>query len=76
LISRRHGGIREAADEFGRFVRCSSEFPFLPGVQKVWRFLRENSLGPVIEIRSGFWHASDLDPAEVDQLETAEQVLR
>jgi predicted dehydrogenase len=56
--------IREAADEFGRFVRCSSEFPFLPGVQKVWRFLRENSLGPLIEIRSGFWHASDLDPTK------------
>jgi predicted dehydrogenase len=56
--------IREAADEFGRFVRCSSEFPFLPGVQKVWRFLRENPLGPVLEIRSGFWHASDLDPTK------------
>ena len=56
--------IRETADELGRFVRCSSEFPFLPGVQKVWRFLRENSLGPVLEIRSGFWHASDLDPTK------------
>ena len=56
--------IREAADEMGRFVRCSSEFPFLPGVQKVWRFLRDNSLGPVLEIRSGFWHASDLDPTK------------
>jgi predicted dehydrogenase len=56
--------IREAAEKFGRFVRCSSEFPFLPGVQKVWRFLRENSLGPVLEIRSGFWHASDLDPTK------------
>lgn len=57
--------IREAADDLGRFLRCSSEFPFLPGVQKVWRFLRENSLGPVLEIRSGFWHASDLDPTKV-----------
>lgn len=56
--------IREAADDNGRFVRCSSEFPFLPGVQKVWRFLRENPLGPVLEIRSGFWHASDLDPTK------------
>jgi predicted dehydrogenase len=57
--------IRETAIELGRFVRCSSEFPFLPGVQKVWRFLRENALGPVLEIRSGFWHASDLDPTKV-----------
>jgi predicted dehydrogenase len=56
--------IREVAGDLKRFVRCSSEFPFLPGVQKVWRFLRENALGPVLEIRSGFWHASDLDPTK------------
>lgn len=56
--------IRDAAIEHGRFVRCSSEFPFLPGAQKVWKFLRANSVGELIEIRSGFWHASDLDPGK------------
>ncbi len=54
--------IREAADDLGRFVRCSSEFPFLPGAQKVWQFLRTAELGHVLEIRSGFHHSSDLDP--------------
>ena len=53
--------IRDTALELGRFVRCSSEFPFLPGVQKVYKFLRSADLGEIIEIRSGFWHASDLD---------------
>jgi predicted dehydrogenase len=53
--------IRDTANELGRFVRCSSEFPFLPGAQKVFKFLRSAQLGHVIEIRSGFWHSSDLD---------------
>lgn len=56
--------IRDTAAELGRFVRCSSEFPFMPGAQRVWRFLRDQSLGHVLEIRSGFWHASDLDPTK------------
>jgi predicted dehydrogenase len=56
--------IRDTAAELGRFVRCSSEFPFLPGVQKVWKILKEQSLGHVLEIRSGFWHSSDLDPTK------------
>lgn len=54
--------VREAATEKGVFVRCSSEFPFLPAVQKAVRYLQSGALGRVLEIRSGFWHASDLDP--------------
>lgn len=57
--------IRKAANDLGRFVRCSSEFPFLPGVQKAIRYLRAGHLGNVLEIRSGFHHASDLDPTKV-----------
>ncbi|MEO8351903.1 MAG: Gfo/Idh/MocA family oxidoreductase [Chthoniobacteraceae bacterium] len=53
--------IRDTAVELDRFVRCSSEFPFLPGAQKVFKFLRSTDLGKLIEVRSGFWHASDLD---------------
>jgi predicted dehydrogenase len=56
--------IRDAAAASGRFVRCSSEFPFLPAVQKAWRYLQSNDLGRLLEIRSGFWHGSDLDPAK------------
>lgn len=56
--------IRDAARKLGRFVRCSSEFPFLPGVQKAWQFLKNSDLGHVLEIRSGFHHSSDLDPTK------------
>src|SRR3954470_13232409 len=56
--------IRDAGVQQGRFVRCSSEFPFLPGAQKVWKYLREAKLGRFLEIRSGFWHGSDLDPTK------------
>jgi predicted dehydrogenase len=56
--------IRDAGVQQGRFVRCSSEFPFLPGAQKVWKYLREAKLGRLLEIRSGFWHGSDLDPTK------------
>ncbi len=56
--------IRDTAGELGRFVRCSSEFPFLPAAQRVWKFLRTADLGHVLEIRSGFCHSSDLDPTK------------
>jgi predicted dehydrogenase len=56
--------IREAAASSGRFVRCSSEFPFLPGVQRVCQLARENKWGRLLEVRSGFHHSSDLDPAK------------
>lgn len=56
--------IRDLGKELGRFVRCSSEFPFLPGAQKVFNFVRKGGLGKLLEIRSGFWHASDLDPTK------------
>jgi predicted dehydrogenase len=47
-----------------RFVRCSSEFPFLPGVQRVINHVQEGKLGHLLEIRSGFHHSSDLDPTK------------
>ncbi len=56
--------IRDAASTSGRFVRCSSEFPFLPGAQRVVQAARSGKLGKLLEIRSCFWHASDLDPAK------------
>ena len=56
--------IRDAAAASGRFVRCSSEFPFLPGPQRVAQFVRSGGLGKPLEVRSCFWHASDLDPTK------------
>jgi predicted dehydrogenase len=58
--------IRDEAQKLNRFVRCSSEFPFFPGAQRVWKLLSENldSLGRVLEVRAGFHHSSDLDPTK------------
>ncbi|MGI9240972.1 MAG: Gfo/Idh/MocA family protein, partial [Verrucomicrobiales bacterium] len=47
-----------------RFVRCSSEFPFFPGAQRVYDAARSGGLGRVLEVRSGFHHSSDLDPTK------------
>lgn len=46
----------------GRFVRVSSEFPFLPGAQRAIAIARGSTLGRLIEVRLGFLHSSDLDP--------------
>ncbi|MSU33412.1 MAG: Gfo/Idh/MocA family oxidoreductase [Pedosphaera sp.] len=56
--------INDAAAVSGRFVRCSSEFPFLPGPQRVVQFVQSGRLGKPLEIRSCFWHSSDLDPSK------------
>lgn len=53
--------IAEAGKRSGRFVRCSSEFPFLPGAQRVIAAARSGKLGRVLQIVSGFHHSSDLD---------------
>jgi predicted dehydrogenase len=56
--------IAAAAESSGRFVRCSSEFPFLPGPQRVVQAVAAGGLGRVLEIHSGFHHSSDLDPTK------------
>lgn len=54
--------IRDEADRLGRFVRVSSEFPFLPGAQRAIAFARSGVLGSILEARCSFLHSSDLDP--------------
>jgi predicted dehydrogenase len=54
--------IARAGQESGRFVRCSSEFPFFPGVQRVIAEVKSGRLGRILDIVSGFHHSSDLDP--------------
>jgi predicted dehydrogenase len=56
--------IRAAIQKSDKFVRCSSEFPFLPGPQRVMQLVNSGKLGRIMEIHSGFWHASDLDPTK------------
>ena len=43
-------------------VRCSSEFPYFPGAYRIGRWARESRFGKIIEVESGLWHSSDLDP--------------
>ncbi len=43
-------------------VRCSSEFPFYPGAQRIVRLINENAFGTIIEVECGFMHSTDMDP--------------
>jgi predicted dehydrogenase len=56
--------ILAAVRSSGRFVRCSSEFPFLPGAQRAFDLARRGNLGLLLEVVSGFHHSSDLDPTK------------
>jgi predicted dehydrogenase len=56
--------VRDEAARLGRFVRVSSEFPFLPGAQRAYDMASSGRLGRIIEVRSSFLHSSDLDPAK------------
>lgn len=56
--------IKETAERLGRFVRCSSEMPFLPGPQNLIKKILSGSLGQIIEIKAGFLHSSDMDPSK------------
>jgi predicted dehydrogenase len=46
------------------FVRCSSEFPYYPAVQRLVSWAREGRFGRIIEVRAGFNHSSDMDLAK------------
>lgn len=56
--------VREVAQRSGRFVRCSSEFPYFPGAQRAYQLASAGGLGRLLEIRAGFHHSSDLDPTK------------
>lgn len=43
-------------------VRCSSEFPFFPGAQKIVGYIRDGRFGQILEVEAGFHHSSDLNP--------------
>ncbi len=43
------------------FCRCASEFPYFPACQELIRWVREDRLGRIMEVKAGFNHASDLD---------------
>ncbi len=49
------------AEKPGLFVRCSSEFPYFPAVQRMISWIREGRFGRIMEVRAGFNHSSDMD---------------
>ena len=56
-------GVLEAARQHPELlVRCSSEFPFFPPVQRMGRMIEEQAFGRILEVNCGFLHSSDLDP--------------
>jgi predicted dehydrogenase len=44
------------------FVRCSSQSPFFPAMQKLCALFEQDAFGQIIEANTGFLHSSDLDP--------------
>lgn len=53
--------IVNACSKHSRFVRCSSEFPFYPGAQRAYQFVKSGSCGELLEMRCAFLHSSDMD---------------
>lgn len=45
-------------------VRCSSEFPFVPAVQRIGNMISAGEFGRIIEVHTGFLHSSDLDQSK------------
>jgi predicted dehydrogenase len=43
-------------------VRCSSESPFFPAMQKIGELIDRQAFGRILEVNTGFLHSSDLDP--------------
>lgn len=55
--------ILQALDEHPDvFVRCSSEFPFFPGSQRVIQTILDMPFGKIIEVEAGLLHSSDINP--------------
>ncbi|HAU38974.1 MAG TPA: gfo/Idh/MocA family oxidoreductase [Phycisphaerales bacterium] len=46
------------------FVRCSSEFPFFPAVQRIGTMIEKDAFGTILEVSAGFLHSSDLNPTK------------
>lgn len=42
------------------FVRCCSQIPFFPAVQKIGQIIESGRLGTILEVETGFLHSSDL----------------
>ena len=43
-------------------VRCASQYPFFPGVQRIGRMIEGKTFGRILEVNSGVLLSHDLDP--------------
>ncbi len=50
------------AEHPNAFVRCCSEFPFYPAMQRMGDLIESGFFGRLIEVNAGFLHSSDLNP--------------
>ncbi len=50
-----------AAEHPQVFVRCSSEYPFVPAMQRLCGMIEADEFGKVVEVNTGFLHSSDMD---------------
>ena len=71
LLGEKPFGIDKAANDAilaciaaqpGVFVRCTSQFPFFPPMQRLAQMIEDQAYGSIIEVESGFLHSSDLNP--------------
>ena len=46
------------------FVRCSSEYPFIPAMQRLCDMIEADEFGEIIEVNTGFLHSSDMDTSK------------
>ena len=54
--------LREVSRHPDLTVRCSSEYPFFPGPQRIVQAWRNGELGKIIQVDVGYLHSSDLNP--------------
>lgn len=54
--------LRVLSENPNVFVACSSEFPFFPAAQRIYRAIEQGRFGRLIEVNVGLLHSSDLDP--------------
>lgn len=56
--------VRCAGEHPGVLVRCSSESPFFPAMQRLCDLIERGDFDRIIEVNTGFLHSSDLDPGK------------
>ena len=54
--------LEAIARQPGVLVRCSSQYIYQPGAYRIAQWLRAGRFGQIIEVETGLWHSSDLNP--------------